>query len=118
MTWARLDDKFDSHRKTMRAWKLNRASVGLHIMAITYTCGHELDGMVDPEFVETKLPKPAERKKAIEALLSAGLWEACGDGWQIHDFLDYNPSSADLKTKRAAEAARKAAARASAGTAT
>lgn len=112
MTWARLDDRFHSHRKVVKAWKLNRASVGLHVLALTYTCGHELNGHVDPEFVETMLPKLGERERAVSALVQAGLWKADGDGWLVHDFLDYNQSAEDLRDKRNKEASRKAAARA------
>lgn len=112
MTWSRLDDRFGTHRKVSRAWKRDRASIGLYAMALTYTSSHELDGHIDPEWVESKLPKPGERRRAVDALVSAGLWEENSEGWIVHDFLDYNPSAAELREKRAAEAARKAAARA------
>lgn len=113
MTWARLDDRFHSHRKVMRAWKHNRAAIGLHVLALTYTCGHELDGHVDTEFVELLLPRPSERRHAVTALVDSGLWTENGSGWVIHDFLKFNPSAAELREKREKEAARKAAARAS-----
>lgn len=112
MTWARLDDRFHSHRKVMRAWKSHRAAIGLHVLALTYTCGHELDGHVDVEFVELLLPKTAEREKVVSALVEAGLWDENGTGWVIHDFLKFNQSAADLRDKRDKEAARKAASRA------
>jgi hypothetical protein len=112
MTWARLDDRFYSHRKVVRAWKLSRAAVGLHVMALSYTCSYELDGHVDAGFVETVLPKDRERQNAVAALVDAGLWHPNGDGWVIHHFLDYNPSAKELREKRDKEAARKAAARA------
>lgn len=114
MTWARLDDRFYSHRKVRRAWKLCRASIGLHTLALTYTCGYDLNGRVDSEFVEMMLPAQRERERAVAALVQAGLWEENGDDWLIHDFLDYNQSADEIREKRDREAARKAAARAKA----
>jgi hypothetical protein len=47
-------------------------------------------------------------------LVSAGLWHANADGtWQIHDYLDYNPSADDIKAERKSAAARMRALRAS-----
>jgi hypothetical protein len=118
MTWARLDDRFYSNRKVMRAWKLSRASVGLHTMALAWCCGHELDGHVDEEFVESVLPKDKERAVAVDALVAVGLWHRNGTGWVINDFLEYNPSAASLREKRRKEAERKAQARSGASTRT
>jgi hypothetical protein len=82
-------------------------------MALAYSCGHEYDGEIDTEFVETLLPKDRERDGAVQALVDAGLWKPMKGGWVIHDYLKYNPSAAELAEKRRREAERKAAARAS-----
>jgi hypothetical protein len=96
----------------MRGWKLNRGSIGLWAMSIAYASGHELDGHIDLEWVETKLPRAAERNKIVGALVESGLWEVNGDGWIVHDFLVYNPSAEELAERRRAEAERKAKKRA------
>lgn len=83
-------------------------------MALAYCAGHEYDGEVDAEFTETMLPKDRERQQAITALVSAGLWHEREDGWVIHDYLEFNPSAAELAEKRRVDAERKAAARAAA----
>lgn len=103
MTWAKLDDRFHENRKVKRAWRLAPASIGLHVMAITYCSGHETDGHVDIEFVEEKVPKDRERERLVAALLTAGLWERVDGGWQIHDFLTFNPSREQLDEKRRAK---------------
>lgn len=112
MTWAKLDDRFHQHWKIRQAWRADHASIGLHVMAITYCAGAETDGFVDTGFVEEKLPNTRERTKAVRALVEAGMWRELDNGWVIHDYLDFHPSRAGLTDRRAKEAARKAAARA------
>lgn len=107
MTWARIDDSFYTHRKIRRAWHRSQASIGLHAFAIAYAADHTTDGHVPPEFVMDQLPDDEQRKAAIEALIEAGLWRQNGDGYYIHDFLDYNPSRADLTARREADRERK-----------
>jgi hypothetical protein len=100
VAWARLDDRFHEHRKVKKAWRCSPASVGLHVMAITYCAGHGTDGLVDVEFVEEKVPKDRDRERMIAALVDAGLWELVDGGWVIHDFLEFNPSRAETDEQR------------------
>lgn len=116
MTWARLDDRFWSNRKVVRAWKRNRGSVGLYALALTYCAQHETDGTVDAEWVEDRLPKASEREALMSVLVDVGLVDRDGDDYEIHDYLDYNPSREktiadreDLKRQRS-EAGKKGAA--------
>lgn len=111
MTWVKIDDRFYGHRKAMRAWR-TRGALGLHLLALTYCASHETDGLVDEAFVAEKLPGVREHDRTVTALIDAGLWEPTDGGWQIHDYLNYNPSAAELAERRRKEAARKAAARA------
>lgn len=106
MPWANIDDQFHAHRKAKRAWKSPRA-LGLHLLAMSYCAGMLTDGFVDDEFIEEKMPRGVERKAATDALVSAGLWERSEDGWQIHDWLEYNPSRASIEEKRAKDRQRK-----------
>jgi len=46
----------------------------------------------------------ARLKKALAELTDRGLWEETASGWLIHDFLDWNPSSAEVSAKRASRA--------------
>jgi hypothetical protein len=107
MSWARLDDRFHEHRKVRQAWRQAPASVGLHVMALTYCAGFETDGFVDRAFVEEKLPAAKTRNAAVRALIEAGMWRELDNGWVIHDYLDYNPSRVQIAEKRAKYAERK-----------
>lgn len=131
MTWAKLDDRYDDHPKIKRAWRQSGYAVGLHVAAITASCRHESDGLVDPEWLADKLahlPRVAGRT-AIDALVKLRLFDELpagealtlddGRGFEVqvgpldedahvvHDFLDYNESSAFLADRRRRDAERK-----------
>jgi hypothetical protein len=112
MSWAKLDDRFHGNRKVRRAWKRNRASIGLYVLALTYAAQHETDGIVDAEFIEDAMPAARERDAAVQTLIDCELWEAAGDGYRIHDYLEYQHSAAEADAKREQKAKRQAAWRA------
>lgn len=105
MTWSKIDDQLHSHPKVQRAWRSNRASLGLHLLALSHSGAYLTDGHVSHEFVEAQLPTAAQRRRAVDALVNAGLWEPNGSGWLIHDFLDCNPSREHMLTVRQASRA-------------
>jgi hypothetical protein len=97
MSWVRVDDKAWSHPKFAG---LSGNAVRLWLFATCWSAGHETDG---------KLPKVVLRilgaaPKDAAALVDAGLWHKTEDGWGIHDFLEYQPSAADNRTRREAKA--------------
>lgn len=107
VTWAKLDDSFHSHPKVRAVWYECPASLGLHVLAITYAAAHETDGMIPSWFVAGAFRKPTELKAAVSALIENGMWVSEGDDFRIHDFLTYHPSKKSLQEKRQAEAERK-----------
>lgn len=113
MSWAKFDDLYDDGKKIKRAWRANRATIGLHAMAVTYSSRHETDGLLDIEWITDKLPAKGEREKVLAVLVDCGLFEVVDDAhYRVHDFLDYNPSRAQQDEKRRREAERKARGRA------
>lgn len=96
MSYVRVDDRFDDHRKIKRAWKLCRAAVGLYVMATTYTSRHMLDGLVDADWLEERIPDESERDEAVATLLEVGLFDLqSGGNYAVHDYLHYNRSRAE-----------------------
>jgi hypothetical protein len=92
MTWLKLDDGFYDHPKVLQA---GNEAVGVFCRGLSY-CGKQLtDGFI-PKGIARSLGKP----KAIAALMAAGLWEEIEGGYQVHDFLDFNPSAAEVKAKQ------------------
>lgn len=108
MSWVKLDDRFDDHYKVKRVWQGCPEALGLHTMALTYCCRHASDGLVDYFYVSEKVPNGNKRKRLTNALVDAGLWDTDEKGWRIHDFLDFNPSRAEIEEKRRQDAERKA----------
>jgi hypothetical protein len=113
VSWLKLDDDFASHPKVVG---LSDKAFRLHICALAY-CGKNLtDGLISRLGIRlaganADLDRPGTVAKQ---LVSAGLWHANADGtWQIHDYLDYNPSADDIKAERKSAAARMRALRAS-----
>lgn len=100
MPWVKLDDSFDQHRKIRKA---GLEATGLHARALSHSGRAEEDGHIDPEWVLERAGRKGAKLAAL--LVDVGLWETNGDGWLIHDFLDYNPSAADINRDRAKRSA-------------
>jgi hypothetical protein len=94
MTWVKLDDGLWRHRKIRKAWKEPRA-VGMYVLALCHcneeNASEENNGFVDADWVELMLPAKPERDRVTGTLEDLGLWEPRTGGWQIHDYLDYQP---------------------------
>lgn len=91
---------------------MEAASVGLELFALSYSGAYLTDGHVDEEFVRGWFRTPSRRNRAVGALVDVGLWIPNGaNGWNIHDFLDYNEPRQRVLERRRADAARKRAVR-------
>ncbi len=130
MTWARFDDGYDDHPKVMAAIHANALAAALHPQAITASARRDSDGLVDPFWLLAKVPSAAKRKAALAVLVELRLFDLlpAGEtrtltdtkGWEVtigpfsedrhlvHDYLNYNDSSACIADKRRREAERKA----------
>ncbi len=71
--------------------------------AIIYCARNSTDGLVTPSALRRiGMGLPGVQKRVL-ALIAAGRWAPNeGGGWFIHDFLDFNPSKAQLDEKRVA----------------
>jgi hypothetical protein len=104
VTWLRVDDDFASHPKVVG---LPLAAVGAWLLAACWSAHHLTDGRLPTAACKRLGIRPAD----ASALVAAGLWERTDDGWQIHDWLAYQPSAASVLQRRAADARRKTAGR-------
>lgn len=98
MPWFRLDDSFHSHPKVIAA---GNEAVGLYVRCGTYVAQHLTDGFVGKPVV---LLYGSDSLAA--RLVDAGLWHRARGGWNIHDYLDYNPSREAVEKERKAAAER------------
>ena len=110
MTWLRIDDDFPDHPKIHR---LSDAAFRLHVRVMCHCAKYNTDGEIEKSRV-AGWAKP----KVIRECLSHGpnsehgVWEERNETYFVHDFLEYNPSRADIEDARSkkADAGRKGAA--------
>lgn len=106
MSWIRLDDQFTDHPKVVSAGPL---AGWLHVCALVY-CGRYLtDGfiphgqvpkmadwtgiaLVPPDNSLASAGSNVDWRQLVQRLVGVGLWVAVDGGYQIHDYLEYNPS--------------------------
>lgn len=115
MAWARFDDKRALHRKFRRQ---GFAARGLDEAAITYSSHEETDGYITDEALEDIAIHHGvsieETIKLAEHLANGmGRWRRTTrkgvEVWQVRDYLDFNPSHADLEAARKRDRERKRA---------
>jgi hypothetical protein len=99
VSWVKLDDAFFSNRK-VRAVSVQAshlAIAGLCFCAQNENDGHLLD---DDVKLIANMAKVGPVAKLVEELVGVGIWEREKGGFAVHDFLEYNPSHAELEQKR------------------
>lgn len=115
MGWQKIDDQFGISRKVTRIPRRYRlAAVGLWELASNYSARSLTDGVLDAiELEEVLATEPLTRQ-----LVAVNLWHAPGHdctrcvqppagGVVIHDYLEYNPSRADVENARESDRKRK-----------
>ena len=109
MSWVRLDDKFFQHPKILA---IPGGAKLLYLCSLTHCAANLTDGHIRhsslPYIANTVGILPHELDAIVTALLTAGVWRSNAEGYEIHDYLDYNPSAAQLKAERVMNAARQA----------
>lgn len=108
MTWLKVDDKLTSHPKWLTL-TLEAKSLWLH--AAVWCASHNNDGAL-PEHVmpliafSSSVP-PRQASSACDLLVKARLWrrlpKAKGGGWEINDWLAYQPSRQQVQDRAAAD---------------
>ncbi len=102
MSWFPVDDDFFMHPKAVQA---GNAALGLWVRAGSWSMKHTTEGHV-PEYVVSVL---GGRKRDVEKLLAAGLWQRTDDGYTFHDWEAWGDKKTreQVLTRRQAEAERK-----------
>lgn len=103
MVWTKLDDNFPDHPKVAG---LSNSAYRLFIDTLCY-CGKYLtDGQI-PEMIANRYGATDDAR----TLLVANLWERTDTGYQVVNFLEYQPSKAEVEKKKADSRARMAKSR-------
>lgn len=97
--WVKLDDGFADHPK-VRA--MSDKALRAHVNALCYAARFLTDGHVPRETLRV-ISSP----RVTAELVDLGAWDRNGDGGiVIHDYLDHQPSRADVEREREAARAR------------
>lgn len=101
MAWVKLDDGFYDNAKILR---VGLTAAGLYVAGLSYA-GRKLTNGFLADVAVTMLVGDAGTTLPGR-LIEAGLWRPVEGGYQIHDYLDYNPSAAQVKAARNAAKSR------------
>jgi hypothetical protein len=99
MPWIRLDDHFDEHPKIAG---LTAGALVLWLRCLAYSNRNLTDGFV-PDLIATERATRSIHyapEDVIEELVNAGLWTETKNGYQIHDYLEYQGSRAQILEAR------------------
>lgn len=100
MPWARLDDNFHAHPRTLQS---GLEANGLFARAISYCANYLTDGYLPSEWAEAQ-----GGKKPVQKLVDAGLLEEIEGGYRVIGYLDRNPSREQVEGERNRERGKKA----------
>jgi hypothetical protein len=96
MVWFRIDDKFHANAKVIAA---GNAAIGLWTRCGAWSSDQAKEGRIPKHVAEMY-----GTKKEIGALLAVRLWVEDGNDYVMPDFLDFNPSNAEVEAVRAKRA--------------
>lgn len=104
MPYLNLDDNFPDHPKVDA---LSDGAFRLHVAGLTYCAKNTTDGIIPAHRVArlTRTYKPT----LLTELLRSTMWRKHAEGYEIHDYLDWNKSAAWWDNHREKAAVRKAA---------
>lgn len=101
MTWFKVDDALSNHPKA-RAAGLD--AMGLWVVAGAFSGAYLTEGVVPRWYVESW----PEGGDLADRLVRVGLWITHVDGWEFHDWLEWNPSRDQVEAERKANRERQA----------
>lgn len=106
MAWMRIDDRVRTHPKIVKA---GPAPGWFWFCGICYCREHLTDGFIPTEMLASLCPGVGigSARRHTQVLVRVKLWHETDGGYQVHDFLDWNPSRAEVVAKREKDSERK-----------
>lgn len=96
MAWVRLDDQFPDHPKLATCGPV---AGWVYVSGLCYAARYLTDGFV-PETIALRFA--GSSPEVLANLVECSLWDRVNGGYQIHDFLEYNPPASKVKAEREA----------------
>lgn len=100
MSWVKVDDHMPRHPKFLGLDRDRLVCQGVWLDGMCYASAYLTDGFVPAAALEKGSERYAER------LVVAGLWDRVEGGYRIHDYLDYQPTKAQVTESRRKNAER------------
>ncbi len=94
MSWVKIDDEFPDHKKVA---SLSNDAFCLHVTAMCWVAKWQTDGKLPSKLLGKLGWRCQDPASAAAELVMANVWETTPEGWEIHDFLEYNPSKAQVE---------------------
>ena len=96
--WVRVDANIARNHKVIdlvsrRRWQ----AISVYLFALGYSAEQGLDGYVP----EAALPFVHGSRSIANQLVDVGLWIPTVGGWEIHDYAEYQRSSAETEARKA-----------------
>lgn len=104
MAWLKFDDGVPMHPKHLKA---GHVAAWLWFAGVCYCRRHLTDGIIPREALAGLAPTIKKPLAEAARLVSVGLWHEVPDGWQVHDFHDWNPTRSDVESERKVDRERK-----------
>jgi len=112
-TWMKFETRVRTHPKLAETIEKTGHcdAAWLWFSGNAYSRDALTDGLIEDRMLATLIPGlPPRALKGLPAVLvAAGLWHRVDGGYMIHDFLNYNPTKAEIEIKRKADRDRKTA---------
>ena len=103
MSWVRIDDQVGRHQKFLDA---GPAASWLWVLGIAHCQSQLTDGFISDKVLPL-IGIPKGYTPLALRLVSVGLFDRVTGGYQVHDYLDFNPPRVQVLQKRADDLARK-----------
>lgn len=98
MVWVKLDDGFPEHLKVQG---LSDRAFRLHIMALCFCARNLTDGRLSGKDVRVLgAILDASVTRAVDDLVAVELWHRTATGYEINDYLEFNPSAEKVRGDR------------------
>lgn len=88
-TFIKLHDGYADHDRVI---DLTDAAFRMHVSAMCFCGSNQTDGRI-----KARVLLRYAGRKAIDELVAAGLLVETADGYEVHDYLDYNRSRAEIE---------------------
>ena len=107
LNWSRLDANISTNHKTLALLGIKGGEHAplVYLFSHGYCTGHGTDGFIPKAAIGTF----HGTAKDAALLVDVGFWDLADGGWEVHDWTDYQPTTAENQVR--SDRARKAAAK-------